>query len=208
MKRVRLAMLAAVILLLGLIVAPPAGAVPPPAAGPDGVHVYAGALTAGQLAALVAAGVDREEMRLVKRADGKISVEVILSSTLADRLARQGITLTAQSVAARSRTAAKGDGVFKRYAGAGGLRQDIVNAANAKPGIAKVVDLGNTLNGTPLTAIKVTKDARKLADGKRKAVLYMAAQHAREWITPEMVPPAAALLPRRLRHRPARSPSS
>jgi hypothetical protein len=186
-------MLAAMILLLGLITAPPAGAVPPPEPGPDGVHVYAGALTAEQLAALVAAGVDREELRLVKRADGKISVEVILSSTLADRLARQGITLTAQTAAARSRAAAKGDGVFKKYAGAGGLREDIVNAANAKPGIAKVVDLGKTLNGTPLTAIKVTKDARKLPDGKRKAVMYLAAQHAREWITPEMV--------RRLLHR-------
>ena len=33
----------------------------------------------------------------------------------------------------------------------------------------------------------MTKDARKAKDGKRPAVLYCGAQHAREWITPEMV---------------------
>ncbi|MGH3925590.1 MAG: M14 family metallopeptidase, partial [Pseudonocardiaceae bacterium] len=35
-------------------------------------------------------------------------------------------------------------------------------------------------------ALKVTKDATKLKDGRRPAVLYASAQHAREWITPEM----------------------
>ncbi|MFG1943758.1 M14 family zinc carboxypeptidase [Nonomuraea sp. NPDC048826] len=179
--------LAVLALLASTLAAQPAAAIPPPAASPDGVHVYTGTLTAQQLAALVEAGVDREEMRLVRQGDGKVSVEVILASALADRLAAQGVTLTAQTAAARRTRAGEPEGVFKRYAGAGGLREEIIAAANAKPGIAKVVDLGRTLNGTPLTAIKVTKDARGLRDGHRKAVLYMAAQHAREWITPEMV---------------------
>ena len=34
--------------------------------------------------------------------------------------------------------------------------------------------------------MKVTRDARTLPDGRRPAVLYSSAQHAREWITPEM----------------------
>ncbi|MEO3868444.1 M14 family zinc carboxypeptidase [Nonomuraea sp. B12E4] len=185
MKRA-LIMFAGTLLLLSSFTIPPASAVPKPAAGPDGVFVYTGELTADQLAQLVAAGVDREEMRIVKRTDGKVTIEVILASALADSLTQQGLALRAQTVAA-ARSAQKADGVFKRYAGAGGIREEIIAAANAEPGIAKVVELGNTLNGTPLTAIKVTKDARKLGDGKRPAMLYLAAQHAREWITPEMV---------------------
>ncbi|SEF72498.1 Immune inhibitor A peptidase M6 [Nonomuraea solani] len=177
-------MFAGMLLLLTSLAVPPASAVPKPPAGPDGVFVYTGELSADQMATLVAAGVDREEMRIVKRADGKVTIEVILASALADRLAAQGIGLRAQVSAAR---AAQQDGVFKRYAGAGGIREEIIAAANAKPGIAKVVNLGNSINGTPITAIKVTKDARGLADGKRPAMLYSAAQHAREWITPEMV---------------------
>ncbi|MFB4266790.1 M14 family zinc carboxypeptidase [Nonomuraea sp. GTA35] len=184
MKRVLL-MLASTLLLLGLFTIPPASAVPKPAAGPDGVFVYTGELTADQLATLVAAGVDREEMRIVKRADGKVTVEVILAAALADTLAKQGVTLRTQAAGARA--AQQADGVFKRYAGAGGIREEIIAAAGAKPGIAKVVNLGNSLNGTPITAIKVTKDARKLRDGSRRAILYSATQHAREWITPEMV---------------------
>ena len=33
----------------------------------------------------------------------------------------------------------------------------------------------------------MTRNARSVKDGKRPAVLYLGAQHAREWITPEMV---------------------
>ncbi|MEV6030153.1 M14 family zinc carboxypeptidase [Nonomuraea sp. NPDC052116] len=185
MKRA-LIMFAGTLLLLGSFTIPPASAVPKPAPGPDGVFVYTGELTADQVAKLVAAGVDREEMRIVKRANGKVTIEVVLAAALAGTLAKQGVTLKAQT-ADKARLAQKGDGVFKKYAGAGGIREEIIAAADAKPGIAKVVNLGNSLNGTPITAIKVTKDARKLADGKRPAMLYMAAQHAREWITPEMV---------------------
>ncbi|MFI7700087.1 M14 family zinc carboxypeptidase [Nonomuraea sp. NPDC049480] len=185
MKRMFI-MFAGMFLLLGSFTVPPASAVPEPTAGPDGVFVYTGELSSDQMAKLVAAGVDREEMRIVKRADGKVTVEVILASALADSLAKQGITLKAQA-ANTARQAQQGDGVFKRYAGAGGIREEVIAAANAKSNIAKVVELGNSLNGTPITAIKVTKDARKLRDGTRPAMLYLAAQHAREWITPEMV---------------------
>ena len=46
--------------------------------------------------------------------------------------------------------------------------------------------IGETLNGQEILALKVTKDATKRRDGRRPAVLYASAQHAREWITPEM----------------------
>ena len=41
------------------------------------------------------------------------------------------------------------------------------------------------VNGAPILALKVTKNARTTPDGQRPAVLYSANQHAREWITAE-----------------------
>ncbi|MBB2911336.1 hypothetical protein FHS43_002601 [Streptosporangium becharense] len=135
---------------------------------------------------MLKSGVDREELRITRSADGKkVAVQAILGAVQAEQLRGDGLDLRAQQPAA-DRRAAKGDGVFKPYGGAGGIREQIVAAANARPGIAKVVDFGTTLKGQPLTAIKVTKNARQLRDGTRKAVLYASAQHAREWITPEM----------------------
>jgi hypothetical protein len=52
--------------------------------------------------------------------------------------------------------------------------------------IVKPVIIGHTLNGVPILALKITKDARQVPDGSRPAILYSSNQHAREWITPEM----------------------
>lgn len=194
MKRVRTAMLATVALLAALLAATPAAAGPPPPSGPDEMRVYTGQLTPEQVKTLFASGVDRTEVRIGRPpqarggATATLGVEVILGTKQADQLARQGVVLEPQEQArTRARAAAKGDGVFKKYDGPGGIREEIIAAANAKPNIAKVVDFGTSLRGRKMTAIKVTKHARQLKDGSRKAVLYMAAQHAREWITPEMV---------------------
>ncbi len=46
--------------------------------------------------------------------------------------------------------------------------------------------IGTTVQGQDIIALKVTRDANRTRDGKRPAVLYSSAQHAREWITPEM----------------------
>ena len=37
-----------------------------------------------------------------------------------------------------------------------------------------------------IVALKVTKNARTIADGSRPAVLYSSLQHAREWISGEV----------------------
>ena len=45
--------------------------------------------------------------------------------------------------------------------------------------------IGETLNGVPIYAMKVTKNADPAKDGTRPAVLYSAVQHAREWLAGE-----------------------
>lgn len=187
MKRRKWLVMAAASVLLGAAVAQPAAAIPRPPAAEDGTFVYTGELDARRLAALLAAGVDRASMRVTRTTRDKVSVEVVLGAELAARLRAGGVDLTVRQAANSARTAAKGDGVFKPYSGAGGLRESITAAANAKPNIAKVVSIGRTHRGQDIIAVKVTKNARTVKDGSRKAILYIAAQHAREWITPEMV---------------------
>ena len=53
------------------------------------------------------------------------------------------------------------------------------------PKIAKLETIGRSVRGVPIYAIKVTKDARKVRDGSRPAVLYSSMQHAREWLAVE-----------------------
>ena len=57
--------------------------------------------------------------------------------------------------------------------------------AQQNRGITKLVTIGQSLRGLPIYAIKVTKDARTVADGSRPAVLYSSLQHAREWLAGE-----------------------
>ena len=50
----------------------------------------------------------------------------------------------------------------------------------------KLVVIGHTLKGREIIALKVTRDARRRADGARPASLYMGTIHAREWIATEV----------------------
>src|SRR5690606_36535193 len=51
--------------------------------------------------------------------------------------------------------------------------------------LTKLVTIGESLQGKPIYALKVTTNP-KARDGKKPAVLYAATQHAREWITTEV----------------------
>jgi hypothetical protein len=79
-----------------------------------------------------------------------------------------------------------GDNVFRPYDGPEGLEAEMVALASANPDLVKLVDIGDTVQGRDIWAIKVSKNANRRPDGTKPAVLYNAAQHAREWITPEM----------------------
>jgi Zinc carboxypeptidase len=52
-------------------------------------------------------------------------------------------------------------------------------------GITELVTIGQTLNGVPIYAMRVTRNADRTPDGRRPAVLYSATQHAREWLAGE-----------------------
>ncbi len=186
MRTARWATAGALALLCAIAPGTPGSAFAPSApADTETLQVWTGSLTVEQLAKLRAVGLDHVETHLAPGADGKAPVEVILSPRQAAKLATDGVPLTAKTVKVAARKA-KAAGVFRPYDAPGGLREELGQVAAANPGIAKLVTVGRSLNGVPIQAVKVTKDARTLPDGKRPAVLYMGAQHAREWITPEM----------------------
>lgn len=156
------------------------------------LDVYVGDLSPNQIATLVKTGIDRHDLKFSKaRGGGKDSarVEVILSAPQAAKLAAQGVelqvkTIDGQSVSQRAtRQAADGMEVFKRY---DEIKAEFEKAAKKYWPIAKLVKLGKSGKGKDIVGIKISLGAPLTRDGAKPAVLYIGAQHAREWITPEM----------------------
>ena len=188
MKRL-VVLFAVAVLAIGLLAAPAAAAPPAaPTGGPAGPSVYVGALTPAQLDTLFASGIDRSEVITAPGASGTVQVEIILSGPAAGALIAGGIPLAEKQTrrAAAGQRSASGNAVFRSYSEPGGIRDEYVATAAAHPDLVKLVVIGKTVQGQDIVAVKVTKDARHQRDGSRPAVLYASAQHAREWITPEM----------------------
>lgn len=160
------------------------------AAAPQ-LEVYTGKLTAGQMKAVVALGVERREVKVLSdfRAKGGAQVEVILSGAQVDTLAKQGVTLQAKRVGGltatqrATRQAAEGYDVYKQY---DQIKAEVEKAAKKYWPIAKLVKLGKSGQGKEIVGIKITLGAPLTRDGSKPSVMYIGAQHAREWITPEM----------------------
>ncbi len=70
-----------------------------------------------------------------------------------------------------------GDNVFRPNDGPEGLEAEMVALANANPDLVKLVDIGDTVQGRDIWALKVTKNANQRPDGTKPAVLYNSAQH-------------------------------
>lgn len=185
--------LAVLALAAGALVAGPSATAVPAQGGDGNLEVYVGDLAPDQLQKLAEIGLDREDVTTGKAKNGKVSVEVIITDLQADKLRSGGVALKVKKVKGRdasdeaARLALAGNTVYRSYSEAGGIRDELIATAGANPGLAKLVNVGKTVNGQDILAVKVTKSARTLPDGTRPAVLYAGAQHAREWITPEMV---------------------
>jgi len=192
MKRVSVSIFAALALLIGVLGAAPAHASPsPPGPARDLPDVYIGDLTADQMKLLNSAGIDqKEDVSAGQTKEGKTHVEIVIGGAEAKSLAARGVPLTLKKIDGKSASQLAAEAtpnVFRPYSGPGNIREEIVTAAADHPNIAKAVDFGTSVQGKPMTAIRVSKGVAGLPEGKRPVVVYQATQHAREWITPETV---------------------
>ena len=85
-----------------------------------------------------------------------------------------------------TRTSA-GRGRSRRHPAPDAVRGVLASSPRTTPNIVKLETIGHSVNGKPIIALRITRDAREPTnpDGSRPAALYMSTQHAREWITAE-----------------------
>jgi hypothetical protein len=134
----------------------------------------------------------------------KGTIEIVATRSQVKDLRRAGVRVTVirdrrGRGARRAAAAQAADGwqVWRPYArtnvpvsGSAGnptanIKTQMERIAQQNRGITKLVTIGHSLRGLPIYAMKVTKDARTVADGSRPAVLYSSLQHAREWLAGE-----------------------
>ena len=193
MRKTRLAIACVFTLVGAMALTTPATARPPSdPAGRDKLEIYVGTVSPKQIEELRETGVDVAEATRRTDSSGNSTVEAVLTREQAARLTSKGLRLDVKKVDGKeaSRTlreqSAAGWSSFRSYSEPGGIRDEIVATAARFPRISTVQTIGRTTQGKPILAVKVTKNAKSVPDGKRPAVLYAGAQHAREWITPEM----------------------
>jgi Zinc carboxypeptidase len=122
-----------------------------------------------------------------------VQLELVLTPSQVSALKKQGINVSllrnSKGQTARQAAAAQlssGFNVWRDYDGADGLRAYLYDVARRNPQLAKLEVIGTTGKGREIIALKLTQSAREVPDGARPAVLYTSAQHAREWISPEV----------------------
>lgn len=157
--------------------------------GSDQLEMYTATVTHGQAAKLIREGYD---VAATRAAPGGVEVDLVLSNADAARLQGQGLQLglkrnrdgkTATQLAAEQ--AASGYNVWRSYDEPGGIRDELYQIAQANPSRVKLEVIGHSVQGREIIALKVTQGAG-IPDGTRPAVLYIADQHAREWISVEV----------------------
>lgn len=175
----------------------PAAAAAPPAALNQ--YEVSGRVTADQLA--------RDGYDLTESGSRPGTYGIVATAKQAKALRDKGATVVAPSGESRSLKAAPADplatplthgyNVFRPWSLSPApcpgtcttdlkpLKQWYAETAKANPGLVKEVKIGKTIRGQDIVAYKVTKDARRVRDGKRPVTLYESTQHAREWISAE-----------------------
>ncbi len=156
----------------------------------DRLDAYTAKVNAQQFSQLVEQGFDVGGQRSTGT---EVEVDLVLTRDQRAKLADQGIDTkltrvkggqTLQQFAAAQ--AEDGFEVWRSWDEPGGFRDQMYDAAEENPNIAKLVKLGTTVQGREMLAVKLTKNANRQRDGKRPAVLYSSTQHAREWIASEV----------------------
>jgi hypothetical protein len=161
--------------------------------GDSGLEVFVGEVDGAGLEAMRAAGLDHEDVATGNGRDGRVAVEAVMSRATADKLRGQGVGLEVKQVDGQDASQAlraqalSGYEVYRSYSEPGGIRDELVQAVRDNPDITKLVTVGQSVEKQDILAVKVTKNASRIKDGQRPSVIYVGTQHAREWITPEMV---------------------
>ena len=198
--RLAVVLATAALVVAGALGAPTdlAGAAPPEAGDPVGPTVFVGDLTVDQLGLLRRSGLDREDIAVRRAAGaaaraGRVGVEVVAERSLARKLVAQGLPLAEKKV--------DGTAVSKRLRGErpaatrcsaptaspGGIRDELIGRRRQPP---RAHQAGHDRQdgagpGHPGDQGHQGRQQGR-ATARRPAVLYSSAQHAREWITPEM----------------------
>ncbi len=186
--------LALAALTAGVLVATPPASASPGRSDRDGdLEVYVVEAAPADLEKLEEVGLDTEHAVQSEGAQGNIRLDAVITEAQADLLRAEGLSVRVKKVNGRTASEAArlqnlaGYDAYRSYSEPGGIADELRETAAAYPKITKLVTIGKTIQGKDILALKVTKDAKKVKDGKRPSVLYGGAQHAREWITPEMV---------------------
>ncbi|HET6686767.1 MAG TPA: M14 family zinc carboxypeptidase [Jiangellaceae bacterium] len=171
----------------------PAGAQSDGPQGQSGLEVYVGEVDAAGVEKMRALGLDADDFVVDAGEAGTTEVEAVLTDTQAAKLQAQGVELEVKMVDGKKASevllaqAEQGWEAFRSYSEDGGIRDEIMATAAENETLTEVVDVGSTVEGQEILALRVTANAADVERGDRPAVLYAGAQHAREWITPEMV---------------------
>jgi len=155
------------------------------------LDMYEATVDATTAARIVREGYDVAEK--IDQVAGGVRLDLVLTARQADRLAGQGVDLElkrngrGQTVRQQAEAQAVGGyTVYRSYDEPGGIRDQLYSIAQKNASIVKLVVIGKTLQGREIIALKVTKNAKTIADGARPDVLYMGTIHAREWIATEV----------------------
>jgi len=154
------------------------------------LDLYTGVVSSEQLGQLVRQGYEVAE---ASQAAGGVQVDLVLTKAEVAKLAAQGVDVKprrdkqGRTQAQRAADqAAAGYNVWRSYDEKKGIRDELYSIARRNPQIVKLEVIGHTIQGREIIALKVTKDAKTIADGTRPDVLYMSTIHAREWIANEV----------------------
>src|SRR5688572_26261894 len=100
MPRRRAAITGITCLLAALVLTAPAQAIPgaAPDRASDAIDVYTGSIQPGQLSEFRRLGLDHEDVRTAKEAEGRLRVEAVISARQAKALRSKGITLSLKTI--------------------------------------------------------------------------------------------------------------
>jgi hypothetical protein len=160
--------------------------------GEDRLDLYEVTGDVGTDAELRAEGYD--VTTLEARGQDKITMEIVLNDGQARRLrSTRGLRVAKvrnanglTTAEAATLQADNGFEVWRSYSEPGGIADEMQLLARQHRRLTELKTIGESLNGDPIYALRVTKDAKRVKEGKRPAVLYISTQHAREWISTEV----------------------